>query len=371
MARRSHHVRGRLKSQSFRYIVPVLLIIVLILAVIYSRFDKDEGANDIANSATKTNITEIKTPEPQRGPLLQPLFEPRPPPPLEPIPELVPEPHPELPMAAQKQDSQGVATVTDVAPNPETKALIEQAMTLISDEPSSIVDARTKLIEALPMTMSRQQRTLIMDQISALADKMLLSIKLDGLFQDWHNYKVGWPETGKEGVYSEHDIDIKEFYYMTDNNYLYLFFKCTPSILERYQKYSFSGTFAWLYIDSDSNKDTGATKIIRWGGSGNSAMLGTEYRISVPIGVYISSVLQSSGCHIEYHMHKWDSSSKDFSIQIRKESSYHPNSLIAHGDDGIEIALLLSDIQMSQGQKFDFICLDAAHYANRIQVKIE
>jgi hypothetical protein len=150
---------------------------------------------------------------------------------------------------------------------------------------------------------------------------------------------------------------------------LYLFFKCIPSILERYKKYGFSGIFAYLYIDSDSNKSTGATKIDH---SGNSAMLGTDFRIWVPIGVG-ASVLQSSGCYISYEMHKWNSSSKDFSIQIRKEFSHRPNSLIAHGDDGIEIALLLSDIKMSQGQKFDFICLEWANneskYANRIQVK--
>jgi hypothetical protein len=275
MARRSLRLRGRLKSQSLRYIVPFLLIIGLIIALIYGRFDKDDK-------------------ESGRAPLLQPLHKPPPPPPLEPIPELVPEPHPEL------------------------------------------------------------------------------SIKLDGLFQDWQNYKVGWPETGKEGGSFEHNIDIKEFYYKTDNNYLYLFFKCVPSILERYQKYGFSGIFAYLYIDSDSNKGTGATKIDH---SGNSAMLGTEYRIWVPI--WVSGTAEHGGrCGISYEMHKWDSSSKDFSIQIRKENPFlRPNSLIAHGDDGIEIALFLSDIKTSQGQKFDFICLEWANnepkYANRIQVKIE
>ena len=190
-----------------------------------------------------------------------------------------------------------------------------------------------------------------------------MQLKLDGLFRDWQNYKVGWPETGKEGVSSEHDIDVKEFYYITDNNYLYLFFKCIPSILERYQKHSFSGNFAYLYIDSDSNKGTGASKIDH---SCNSAMLGTDYRIWVPL---------TSPCGVWYDIHKWDSSSKDFSIQIRRELSSRSNSLIAHGDDGVEIALLLSDIQMSQGHKFDFICLEWANneskYANRIQIKIE
>ncbi len=89
MASRSHRLRGRRKSQGFRYIVPVLIIIGLIIAIIYGRFDKDEDPNDITDSAIEANITEIETPEPQltedqevvkepeRGPF------PKPPPPSE------------------------------------------------------------------------------------------------------------------------------------------------------------------------------------------------------------------------------------------------------------------------------------------------
>ncbi|UCF85856.1 MAG: hypothetical protein JSV50_09555 [Desulfobacteraceae bacterium] len=89
MAGHSHHLRKRLKSRSFRYIVPVLLIIVLILAVIYGRFDKDKESG--------------------RAPFQQ--SQPEPPP--EQIPELDPEQ--ELPVTELKQDSQAVTIVTDVA----------------------------------------------------------------------------------------------------------------------------------------------------------------------------------------------------------------------------------------------------------------
>jgi lipoprotein-anchoring transpeptidase ErfK/SrfK len=92
------------------------------------------------------------------------------------LPDPIPEP--ELPAATPKQDSSNVASVPDVAPNPEATALIEEAMTLISEEPSRIIDARTKLTEAFRMPMSRQQRSFVKDQLSELANKWLFSMTI-------------------------------------------------------------------------------------------------------------------------------------------------------------------------------------------------
>ena len=179
MARRSQRLRGRRKSQSFRYIVPALLIVGLIIVIIYGRLGKDEDPNDMKDAASETKMPEMEQKEPEvvkeqevaKEPEPEPLPERLP----EPIPELIPEPEPELPAAPPKQVSTDVESIPDVAPNPEATALIEEAMTLISDEPSRIIDARTKLTEAFRMPMSRQQRSFVKDQLSALADKWLFS----------------------------------------------------------------------------------------------------------------------------------------------------------------------------------------------------
>ncbi|GAI19542.1 unnamed protein product, partial [marine sediment metagenome] len=43
MARRSHRPRGRRRTQSWRYIIPVLLIIVVVIAFKYGPFGKNES----------------------------------------------------------------------------------------------------------------------------------------------------------------------------------------------------------------------------------------------------------------------------------------------------------------------------------------
>ena len=177
MARRSHRLRGRRQSQSWRYIVPVLLIVGLIIAIKYGPFGNDENPDDNNDVAVESTIPEVEEKQPEvviepevaKEPEPEPLPQRLP----EPIPE--PEPEPELPAAPPQQDSPVIASVPDVAPNPEAAALIAQATELLSEEPSRIIEARTKLTEAFRMPMSRQQRTFVKDQLSELAGKWLFS----------------------------------------------------------------------------------------------------------------------------------------------------------------------------------------------------
>jgi lipoprotein-anchoring transpeptidase ErfK/SrfK len=180
MARRSHRLRSRRKPQSWKYIIPVVLIVVLALAIKYGPFGNDTASedidpNDITDVTLQSDNAEVETKEqelvkePQQDPLPQRL--------PEPIPEPLPEPQTEtkLPVTEPEQDLPAVASVPDVAPNPEAAALIAESMALISEEPTRVIDARTKLIEAFRMPMSRQQRTFVKDQLSKLADKWLFS----------------------------------------------------------------------------------------------------------------------------------------------------------------------------------------------------
>jgi LysM repeat protein len=60
-------------------------------------------------------------------------------------------------------------------PNEKVYELINEATALISATPSKIIEARDKLNESLAMPMSVQQRTLVRERLSQLADKWLFS----------------------------------------------------------------------------------------------------------------------------------------------------------------------------------------------------
>jgi lipoprotein-anchoring transpeptidase ErfK/SrfK len=154
MARHSHRPRGRRRTQSWRYIIPVLLIIVVVIAFKYGPFGKNESTDEAVGITPEANVPELNETEPEV------VIEPEP----EPLPE--PEPEPNLP---------DIATVPDVEPNPEAAELIVEAMGLFSETPSRIIDARQKLNDALRMPMNIQQRTFVKDQLSELANKWLLS----------------------------------------------------------------------------------------------------------------------------------------------------------------------------------------------------
>lgn len=154
MARHSLHSRGRRKTQSWRYIIPVLLIIVVVLTFIYGPFGKNKSTDETVGITPDANVPELNETEPEI------VIRPEP----EPLPE--PEPEPNLP---------DIATVPDVEPNPEAAELIVEATALLSETPGRIIEAREKLNDALRMPMNIQQRVFVKGRLSELANKWLLS----------------------------------------------------------------------------------------------------------------------------------------------------------------------------------------------------
>lgn len=63
--------------------------------------------------------------------------------------------------------------ITDT--NPEVTELIEEAVACLEAKPAKIIEARDRLNEVLPMSMSDQQRLFVKRQLSKLADKWLFS----------------------------------------------------------------------------------------------------------------------------------------------------------------------------------------------------
>jgi hypothetical protein len=87
---------------------------------------------------------------------------------------------------------QGVKSLTPAA-NPEAAVLIEEAMGYINAQPSRIITARDKLNEALSMPMSPQQRKLVKNKLSELADKWLFSATVfpEDKLCDYHRVQLG------------------------------------------------------------------------------------------------------------------------------------------------------------------------------------
>ncbi len=171
---RSAQGRRRNRTQSWVYTILILLITAVIIAFIYGSnpFGRDEDKGETVEvpseadvpETTETGLYSVTEPEPRLEP--EPEAEPEP----ELVPESPPEPVPVLEPNLPKIELEPV-----VEPNPEAAELIAEAMALLGEKPSRIIDARERLNEALRMPMSGQQRAFVKDQLSELADQWLFS----------------------------------------------------------------------------------------------------------------------------------------------------------------------------------------------------
>jgi hypothetical protein len=108
--------------------------------------------------------------------------------------------------------------------------------------------------------------------------------KIDGNFEDWKTYGIG--QTAKELDWNSMVITpphegfiIKEFYFDNDDKYLYLFFKCKPTIAELYAKTGKTYSLDDIYIDSDLNPRTGCGDR---DSLGYSVLPGADTKIEIP-----------------------------------------------------------------------------------------
>src|SRR6266511_2582687 len=187
----------------------------------------------------------------------------------------------------------------------------------------------------------------------------LTKYKIDGSFGDWRQYKTAWlEEFEKKSVIVRNggpmddtgSVNITECCYSNDDHYLYLFLKFTPTIEQRYGGKHPAGFIAHLYVSDDSESNQNADYAL--------GKAGTE--IYVPFGPYSNSKAGKSDSNslVSYTIRRRDTSTQEFSIKVRDESSRMPVPLINHGKDGVELALLLSDLGKTIGDKFYLMCQD-------------
>ncbi len=134
--------RGGNRTGRWVYVILVLLIIAVVVAFIYK---------PRPSIRTKAVATSTDTGGPVESKKILPAVE--------------PEKDPNLSEFAQ----------TTAEDNPWVKELITEAMSYIEARPARIIDARDRLNETLPLPMSEQQRAIVKEQLSELADKWLFS----------------------------------------------------------------------------------------------------------------------------------------------------------------------------------------------------
>jgi len=150
----SWYSRQRGLTRNRIYIISALLIIAVVIAFIYGYRLSGKSEDELIDTdVDKGTIPPVSRPVPESD-LLEIA--------LEPLAE----------------------------PNPKVDDLIVEAMALINGKPARIIEARDRLNEVFPMQQSRQQREVVKEQLSKLADKWLFSRKIFPQDKLCSTYKV-------------------------------------------------------------------------------------------------------------------------------------------------------------------------------------
>jgi len=214
-----------------------------------------------------------------------------------------------------------------------------------------------------------------------------LSYKLDGSFGDWKNFRKGWIEdtVGFEGISKSprgKGVAFKGCYYDNDQNYLYLFYICTPTLQKEIEhhhaehgKSSFtSHGLGSLWIDLDLDQSTGAStgKTTQPG-----IVTGAELKLEMSCGVFWQADRgdESGGNYLEFSMSRWKAEKSEFGDTTSRYSSRDDAPLIGHGVNGIEMAIPLKDLNVKKGSLFalslrEFNTLPGA-FTRRIEIEIK
>jgi hypothetical protein len=163
--------------------------------------------------------------------------------------------------------------------------------------------------------------------------------KLDGNFEDWSGIESLWDEGGAEGHGArETNIDIKQVYFKNDDQYLYVFMKISPTLVERFQTEESSGIVGDLYFDTDNDPSTGGTYILLWD---TEKYKGYEVRVYIPLGYETWSGETTK--YVGYELYMAEGGSFP-GLETYEQDSHKKGSLISHGPDGIEMALPLDKL---------------------------
>jgi len=151
---------GRQKSRNLMWVYVVLAMLIIGLVVIFLYSYPLGGGKSRPVQSTPAGLT--KTAEPEKK-VINPPQQPVSPSPARPV--------------TRTSAKMAVNEPNRVVPDPNAKlaGLIAQAMACVNDKPPRIIEARDRLNELLPMSLTVQQRASVKRQLSELSDKWLFS----------------------------------------------------------------------------------------------------------------------------------------------------------------------------------------------------
>lgn len=214
-----------------------------------------------------------------------------------------------------------------------------------------------------------------------------LRYKLDGCSADWRSFRRGWIEEtlGFEGISKVprgKGIAFKGCHYDNDQNYLYLFFMCTPTVQQEIERHraehgesSFKGQgLASLWIDVDGNNSTGASASKT---TGLKVVTGSEIYIPLSCGIFWQSDrgAESRGNFLEFSVSKWNSEKNAFADAVSRYSTRNDTPFIGHGVNGVEMAIPLKDLNLNKGDRFALSLWESnmrpGDFTRRIEIEIK
>lgn len=183
------------------------------------------------------------------------------------------------------------------------------------------------------------------------------NVTLDGKADGWEGVPPVWEEAGAAGQGPfESGIDIKQVYLVNDAHHLYVFFRTTPSLRARYEKSPESGELCDLYFDTDNDAGTGCKDV---DGFDFGKINGYELKAWIPVGIYTGT--DGAEPFVTYDLLGADENGNfALSASVESQSSREPDALIAHGDDGVEMAIPLERLGVDVGATIRVLLKEAA-----------
>jgi hypothetical protein len=184
-----------------------------------------------------------------------------------------------------------------------------------------------------------------------------LLFKLDGKADDWAGIEPFWAEGGAPGQgLGDSSIDIKSVYFRNDSQYLYVFLRINPTIEDRFKKSPTGDIIGNLFLDTDNNPRTGSNAAE---GRESDLYKGYEIRVWIPVGVM--SAPEKSSPTVGYEIYTHEGGFYGINV-VDRQNSLDEGSLIAHGPDGVELAVKLEAIKLTLPTTFRVMLAEHCHF---------
>lgn len=183
-----------------------------------------------------------------------------------------------------------------------------------------------------------------------------LTKTIDGNASDWQDVEPVWEEGGAAGVgNNENGVDIKQVYFDNDEHFLYVFFRTTPTVQARFDKKPSSGYLGDIYFDTDNDPSTGCKGV---SGHDYGDIDGYEFRLWVPLGIRSGSSGEQP--FVNYRLRTVDEADGGFALSaIASSKSLDQQPLIAHGEEGVELAVPMKPMDLEPGANVRLLLMEA------------